>query len=158
MANETSDFIVDALLLWWRSNQALYRHIKELVINLDNGPQIASRRTQFIKRMIEFADITGLRIHLVYYPPYHSKYNAVERCWGSLENHWNGSLLDSIRKALLWAATMTWKGLSPVIAFVDRVYPKRIRVPKQEMRTLESRLIRSKTLPKWDIIIEPKKG
>lgn len=47
------------------------RKIKELVINLDNGPQMKSTRTQFIKRMIAFADVTGLRIRLVYYPPYH---------------------------------------------------------------------------------------
>ncbi len=29
-------------------------------------------------RMAEFADRSGLRLHLVYYPPYHSKYNPVE--------------------------------------------------------------------------------
>jgi transposase len=28
----------------------------------------------------------------VYYPPYHSKYNLIERCWGILEQHWNGTL------------------------------------------------------------------
>jgi len=32
----------------------------------------------------------------VYYPPYHSKYNLIERCWGILENHWNGTLLNSV--------------------------------------------------------------
>ncbi|RJS72931.1 hypothetical protein CW714_03930 [Methanophagales archaeon] len=41
----------------------------ELVINLDNGPHINSHRTQFIKRMTEFADNMGLKIRLVYYPP-----------------------------------------------------------------------------------------
>jgi Rhodopirellula transposase DDE domain len=25
-----------------------------------------------------------LEIKLVYYPPYHSKYNLIERCWGIL--------------------------------------------------------------------------
>ncbi|MCA6562571.1 MAG: hypothetical protein IM554_18065 [Pseudanabaena sp. M079S1SP2A07QC] len=24
---------------------------------------------------------------MVYYPPYHSKYNSVERCWAALENY-----------------------------------------------------------------------
>jgi hypothetical protein len=32
--------------------------------------------------MIEFADKNNLEIVLAYYPPYHSKYNPVERCWG----------------------------------------------------------------------------
>ena len=33
---ETSDFIVDCLEQWWDDNKELYRHIKQLVINLDN--------------------------------------------------------------------------------------------------------------------------
>jgi predicted RNA-binding protein with PIN domain len=68
-SNETSDFIADGLELWWEENKERHSHIKELVINLDNGPHINSHRTQFIKRMIEFADKTGLKIRLVYYPP-----------------------------------------------------------------------------------------
>ncbi|WP_419606378.1 ISAzo13-like element transposase-related protein [Thiolapillus sp.] len=39
-----------------------------------------------------------MRIRLAYYPPYHSKYNPVERLWGVLENHWRGELLDSVEK------------------------------------------------------------
>ena len=41
----------------------------------------------------------------MYFPPYHSKYNPIERCWGILEHHWNGALLDTIESALLWAGT-----------------------------------------------------
>ena len=65
---ETSDFIVDCLEQWWDDNKELYRHIKQLVINLDNGPQNSSHRTQFMKRMIEFADKNNLEITLAFYP------------------------------------------------------------------------------------------
>ena len=34
--------------------------------------------------------MTGLCVRLVYYPPYHSKYNAIERYWAGLEKSWNG--------------------------------------------------------------------
>ena len=85
---ETSDFIVDCLEHWWNNNKEQNSHIKQLVINLDNGPQNSSHRTQFMKRMIEFADKNNLEIVLAYYPPYYSKYNPIERCWGILENHW----------------------------------------------------------------------
>ena len=37
---------------------------------------------------------------LAYYPPYHSKYNPIERLWGILENHWNGEVLDTEEKIL----------------------------------------------------------
>jgi len=81
---ETSDFIVDGLQQWWDANKIRYPHIKQLVINLDNGPHNSSHRTQFIKRRVEFADKNNLEIVLAYYPPYHSKYNPIERCWGIL--------------------------------------------------------------------------
>jgi len=107
---ETSDFIVDCLEQWWNSNKERYSHIKQLVINLDNGPQNSSCRTQFMKRMVEFANKNNLEIVLAYYPPYHSKYNPIERSWGILENHWSGTLLNSTEVTLEWAKTMTWKG------------------------------------------------
>ena len=103
-SRETSDFIADCLEQWWQDRCEHYGHIRELVINLDNGPELASGRTQFIKRLVEFADRYHLRIRLVYYPPYHSKYNPIERCWGilalflgdrALERHTTGERRDS---------------------------------------------------------------
>ena len=44
----------------------------------------------------------------MYYPPYHSKYNPIERCWGVLEVYWNGELLDSEEAVLGFAANMTY--------------------------------------------------
>ena len=90
-------------------------HLEELMIDLDGGSATRSDRTQFIKRMVQFAQTTKLRVHLVYYPPYHSKYNPIERCWAALENYWNGTVLDSIETALRWAANMTWKAVSPIV-------------------------------------------
>ncbi|NRA69328.1 MAG: hypothetical protein HRU19_32965 [Pseudobacteriovorax sp.] len=91
-SSETSDFIVDSLEIWWRSKGSETENIKTLAINLDNGPQCSSVRTQFIKRMKDFANKFQIDIQLIYYPPYHSKYNPIERCWGVLEMHWNGAV------------------------------------------------------------------
>jgi len=104
---ETSDFVVDCLELWWKRNKERHADIRKLVINPDNEPHVSSHKTQFIKRIIEFADNTRLKIQLAYYPPYHSKYNPVEQCWGVLEMHWNSTLLSSVNKAIRWAETMT---------------------------------------------------
>ena len=152
---ETTDFIVDCLQLWWQENRSHYPQIKELVINLDNGPHLESRRTQFIKRMVEFSEWSGLRIRLVYYPPYHSKYNPIERCWGALERYWNGTTLESVEKALQWAGNMTWKGLSPVIHFVDKIYETGVSLTKKKLKKYLKRFKRSEKLPKWDVVIEP---
>ncbi len=155
---ETSDFISDCVEAWWEENKAAYGHIKELVFNLDNGPNSSGRRTQFIRRMTESADKTGLRIRPVCYPPCHSKYNAVERCWGILEEHWNGEILDSVGKVINRAVTMTWKGIKPVVHLWDKIYEKGIRLTKREMKPYEKRIERSVKLPKWDIGIEPLTG
>ena len=154
-SRETSDFIVDCLQLWWDERKAVYSHIRKLQIDLDNGPELASNRTQFIKRMIQFADQTGLTIELVYYPPYHSKYNSVERCWGILEQHWNGAILDSLDTVLAWTRSMTWKGVSPLVRFLDKTYEKGVRLSKKAFRSFSDRLKRSKLLPKWSVTIGP---
>ena len=152
---ETSDFIVDGLEHWWVRNQDKYSHIKQLVINLDNGPHNSSHRTQFMKRLTEFADQHDLEIVLAYYPPYHSKYNPIERCWGILENHWSGTLLNTLETTLEWAKTMTWKGLEPVVELLETVYKKGVRIAKKVFQSIADRLTRHSLLPKYGVTIQP---
>jgi transposase len=152
---ETSDFIVDCLEYWWDDNKSRYHHIKQLVINLDNGPQNSSHRTQFMKRMVGFADKYALEIVLAYYPPYHSKYNPIERSWGILENHWNGTLLNSVEITLEWAKSMTWKGLHPVVKLLESRYQKGIRVSKKIFKAIADRIDRHVTLAKYYMTIRP---
>jgi Rhodopirellula transposase DDE domain len=154
-SHETSDFWVDGLKLWWLQVQGQLGHIRRLVIYLDNGPNNSGTRTQFLKRMIEFADWTGLQIRLVYYPPYHSKYNPIERCWSILEQKWGGALLNCLKVILQYALRMTWKGQHPSVKRLHGQYPDGVRIPKKEMKAYEARLERSKTLPKYDITIKP---
>jgi len=157
-SRETSDFLVDGLQQWWNLNKKQYRHMRQLVIDLDNGPQNASSRTQFMKRMVEFADRNALEIVLVYYPPYHSKYNPIERCWGILEEHWNGTLLDTVDTILQWARTMTWKAVRPMVRLLDKAYDHGVRVAKKAFQKIEERLERHVSLPKYCIRIQPQGG
>ncbi|MDQ6962853.1 MAG: hypothetical protein Q9M28_10080 [Mariprofundaceae bacterium] len=76
---ETSDFMVDSLQLWWDERKENYVFVKKRVINLDNGPSASSHRTQFIKRITDFAEKNKLEIQLAYYPPYHQ--------WHSVKKH-----------------------------------------------------------------------
>jgi transposase len=103
----TSDFIVDVLSDFWKSESWRFPEIKTLILNQDNGGENNSRRTQFMKRIVEFAHQYRLNIRLAYYPPYHSKYNPIERTWGILEKYWNGSILDEVETALKFAQNMT---------------------------------------------------
>jgi transposase len=156
-SHETSDFWVDALKRWWQQVRDRFTHIRQLVIYLDNGPNNSGTRTQFLKRMVEFADWSGLTVRLVYYPPYHSKYNPIERCWSSLEKKWNGELLTCLRVVLQGALRMLWKGQHPTIKWLAGDYADGICVPRgAQQRELESRLERSPALPKYDVTIRPR--
>jgi Rhodopirellula transposase DDE domain len=91
----------------------------------------------------------------VYYPPYHSKYNPIERCWGILEQHWNGTKLIDAKTMLEWAKSMTWKGLHPVVELSHQVYQKGVRLSKKAMEAVEARLERDPKLLQYDILIQP---
>jgi hypothetical protein len=149
----TSDCLVDCLIDWWETIKERFSHIKTLLINLDNGPENQSRRTQFMQRLVEFCQQYHISIRLAYYPPYHSKYNPVERCWGILEQHWNGALLDSVDVIVQYARTMTWKGKHPVVKLVTTTYQSGIKLTKEAMKVVETRLERMPGLKKWFVDI-----
>ena len=149
----TSDCLVDRLVGWWESVKERFPHIKTLLINLDNGPENHSRRTQFMHRLVEFVQYAHLTIRLAYYPPYHSKYNPVERCWGILEQHWNGALLDSLEAVIQYASTMTWKGNHPVVSLVTTTYQTGVKLTKEAMDLVENQIQRLPALRKWFVDI-----
>jgi Rhodopirellula transposase DDE domain len=153
---KTSDFIVDTLAAWWQAMDEPDKAAVELLqLKMDNGSESNGIRTQFLHRMVQFVDHIGKPVQLLYYPPYHSKYNPIERCWGILELHWNGTKLIDVETMLEWAKSMTWKGLHPVVELSRKVYEKGISLGKRAMRAVEKRLERHPELPKWDIRIHP---
>jgi hypothetical protein len=153
----TSDFIVDRMGQWWQANRERFPKVRKWLVDLDNGPENQSRRTQFIYRLVQLAQATQVTIVLVYYPPYHSKYNPIERCWGVLEVYWNGELLDSEAAMLGFAGNMTYAGKHPSVYQVSETYSKGVRRSKEEMKLLEKRIVRQPDLPKWFVTIVPPK-
>jgi transposase len=152
----TSDCLVDRLVDWWESVKERFSHITTLLINLDNGPESHSRRTQFMQRLVAFAQRSQLTIRLAYYPPYHSKYNPIERCWGILEQHWNGALLDSLEAVIQYASSMTWKGKHPLVTLVTTPYQTGVKLTKKAMQAVETQLQRLPHLDKWFVdIVSP---
>lgn len=151
----TSDFILDCLSDLWQSVRERFPQVTRLLLDLDNGPENHSRRTQFMARLVDFVDTFQLSVQLAYYPPYHSKYNPIERVWGVLEQHWNGALLDSFETVLRYAASMTWRGVQPIVEAVHRVYQTGVRLTRKAMDELELRLDRLPGLEKYFVSISP---
>ena len=138
----TSDFMVDVLEAWWLAHRHRFPAVQTLLLNQDNGPENHSRRTQFMKRMVDFAGRHQVNLRLAYYPPYHSKYNPIERTWGVLANHWNGNILDEINTVLQFARSMTWNGHHPVVNLVTQTYQTGVKLTKLAMAEVETQIQR----------------
>ncbi|MBE1556564.1 ISAzo13 family transposase [Sporosarcina limicola] len=150
----TADFMVDCIEAYWCKH---YLHTKDtLIINADNGPENSSRRTQFMKRIIEFSATYHIKVILAYFPPYHSKYNPVERAWGRLEQHWNGDILDTLEAVLGFAKSMVWKGKNPTVSLSENVYETGVKVKKSIMNYYEQLIERAAGIEKWFVTIDPK--
>ena len=151
----TSDLLVDCIHDVWLLVADQFPLVNTLVLNQDNGPECHSRRTQFMYRLSQLADQFQLAIQLVYYPPYHSKYNPIERVWGVLENYWNGSLLDTLETVVRFAQNMTYNGIHPLVEIVETTYHTGVKLTQKAMAALEKRFERLPGLEKWFVLIRP---
>jgi len=151
-SNVTADLMIDALEDLWPTLKARFNP-HTIVINADNGPENNSHRSQFMKRLIEFSLKKHVSISLAYYPPYHSKYNPIERVWAVLENHWNGELLDSVEKVLGLARTMKYNGNNPVVKLIKGIYETGIKLIQKARKQLEKMIVRIAGIEKWAVDI-----
>lgn len=150
----TADFMVDRIEEMW-AKIPFDQRPHTLVINADNGPENSGHRRQWLHRLVEFSDAQQVKIKLAYYPPYHSKYNPVERLWGVLENHWRGELLTTVSKTLGLARSMTYKGVKPFVRKITKCYKAGVSLTAKAMADLERRLDRKESLESWFITISP---
>ena len=150
----TSDFIVDRLEEVWGEVKERY-HPDLLTINADNGIENSSQRTQFIKRLVQFTQKYKITVKLAYYPPYHSKYNPIERVWGVYENHIQGDMMDSVETTLKFAESMTYNGKNPSVKLVDKLYQTGVKVTEIAMEEYNKFVKRLPKLEKWFLTISP---
>ena len=40
------------------------------------------------------------------------------------EQHWNGTHLTALDRAVAWAKTMTWNGMMPIVCVVSKAYER----------------------------------
>ena len=136
--------------------QYLNKDISKLMIFLDNGPDNSGVRTIFLSGLINIAKKYNIQIELVYYPPYHSKYNPVERLWARLEKIWNGFLLETKEVCLSFMKNLTWRNTKFVTKLKEVKYEKGLTINKKEMKMLEDKYItRTDGIKKWSVLITP---
>lgn len=72
-----------------------------------------------------------------------------------LEQHWNGSLLDTLDTVRLFAQTMTYNGVPPVVALVITTYHTGVKLHQKAMVKLEEHFQRFPGLEKYFVRIPP---
>lgn len=157
-SKETPDFIVDCLERWWREREFMKDNYDMLMIDSDNGKSVAGNMKQFLKRIAEFSKKIGMPIQMVYYPPYHSKYNLIERFWAALENYWSPLILDIVENTIKIAKKVTWKGINPFVYFIDKEYQKGVKVANKELQEIEQHIQRNPDLRNWDFVVNFNNG
>ena len=105
--------------------------------------------------MVQFAQKYQVTVQLAYYPPYHSKYNPIQRCWGVLEGYWRGEILSSEAVVLGLARSMTDNGIHATVHRITQEYVKGVVRSAAQMKQLETLVYRMPGLEKWFVDILP---
>ncbi len=130
--------------------------LKKLVIFLDNGPENSGRRKLWLKQLTELSKKFNIVIELVYYPPYHSKYNKIERFWARLQMFWSGIIMNGVDRLLECLNKVTWNKVRCVGNLDWYHYQKGIEVTDYYMENyVNPHIIREEGLEKWSIVITP---
>lgn len=153
--NSTADFKVDCVEEYLKQNLLINSNINKMLIFLDNGPENSSRRKLWKYRIIELAIKYHIEIELVYYPPYHSKYNKIEHFWGVLQRHWNGLIIDDLDKLIGAINSTKWDGENAEGILTTKVYEKGKKIDEDYLKELEEKHIcyRNEKIKKWSFVV-----
>jgi len=158
ISSDTSEFAVESISRWWLTlGKNTYPKAKKLYINCDGGGSNGSRTRLFKFQLQEFANQSGLEVHVSHFPPGTSKWNKVEhRMFCYITSHWKGQPLISVETVVqLIGSTTTTTGLKIICIKDETVYKIGIKVSVEDFATINIK--KSKELPNWNYIISPNK-
>lgn len=156
MSHDTGAFAVNSIRTWWWSmGREAYPEAREVLIVADGGGSNSSRNRLWKTQLQGLADETGLRIHVSHMPPGTSKWNKIEhRMFSFISMNWRGKPLENYQTIVkLIGATTNDKGLKVRATLDTGAYEKGIKVPEEQMSTLELR--KKRFHGDWNYAISP---
>ena len=158
ISSDTSEFAVESISRWWLTlGKNTYPNATRLYINCDGGGSNGSRNRLFKFQLQQFANQSGLTVHVSHFPPGTSKWNKIEhRMFCYITSHWRGQPLISVETVIqLIGSTTTTTGLKIVCVKDDAVYKIGIKVSDKDFASISIKEVT--TLPAWNYIISPNK-
>jgi len=156
LSADTGAFAVNSIRLWWNSmGMERYPDARELYITADGGGSNGRRNRLWKTELQNFANESGLKIHVSHFPPGTSKWNKIEhRLFSQISKNWRGRPLETIAVIVsLISSTTTAQGLTVHCAVDPAEYPKGTKISDAELSKVS--IMRNDWHGEWNYCIEP---
>lgn len=156
ISSDTAEFAVESISRWWLSlGKNTYPNAKEIYITADGGGSNSYRNRLFKLELQEFANQSGLEVHVSHFPRGTSKWNKIEhRMFCYISSHWRGQPLINVETVInLIGSTTTTKGLKITCVKDDNKYDIGIKVSDEDFAKIN--LKEGNKFPNWNYIINP---
>lgn len=154
--HDTAAFSVESIRRWWSNfGQVEYPNATTIMITADGGGSNATKSRLFKVELQKLANQLGLPIQVSHYPPYTSKWNAIEhKLFSFISINWRAKPLISLEVVIeLLNHTTTKSGLK-VSAMIDKnIYKTGIKVTDEELAQLN--IQKDDFHPEWNYTINP---
>jgi len=133
----------------------LYPKATKLYVNADGGGSNGLKNRLWKSELQQFANDTGLKIHVSHLPAGTSKWNKIEhRLFSYISINWRGKPLKSLAVIIgLINGTTTKSGLKVTAKLDEREYQTGIKITDEEFEKIN--LKRYKFHGEWNYIIRP---
>ena len=158
ISHDTSNFVCDNIARVWREHlKEQYPNARTLVILCDGGGSNSSSHRIVKQDFMDLANKLGIRLLMVHYPPYCSKFNPIEhRLFSQITRSWSGAPLMSLQNAADRAAmTTTKKGLKVHVHINSKTYDIKRPIVESYQKRLARQVIFAPELGQWNYLVKP---
>lgn len=158
VSHDTSKFVCDNIERVWNGYlKGQYPDAHTIAILCDGGGSNSSSHRIVKQDLMDLANRLNMRLLVMHYPPYCSKFNPIEhRLFSQITRSWNGAPLMSVEDAAKRATMTTTKtGLKVYADINNKTYDIKRQVDESYKKRLSWQVVFSPTLPKWNYLIKP---
>ncbi len=138
ITHDTPQFVTASLLHYMPRIKKDHPKAKELILLCDGGGSNAARSRVFKLCMAHLSKVINLKIRIVHYPPYRSKFNPIERKVFSITSKkFERTVLLNLRTLLtVLNSTSTKKGLTVDVSLDLGIYELKQKVSDEQMKAI----------------------
>ena len=158
ISHDTSEFVCENIERVWNDHlREQYPDARTIAVLCDGGGSNSSSHKIVKQDLMNLADRLNMRLLVMHYPPYCSKFNPIEhRLFSQITRGWNGAPLMSVEDAAKRAGMTTTKpGLKVYADINTKTYEIKRPVDESYERRLAWQVVHSPVLPKWNYLIKP---